>query len=97
MAQAGNSSLFTPYDGTGDVKEFVKRFYWYAASCGWDDNTKKEMLPYVLKGKAERCFNGFTNDQKATIAEALQALTTACSQSQETLLEAFNDRKPTLR
>lgn len=82
------------YDGNSDPVEFTKSFKLHAFMFGWDDAKQLQVLPLLLKGRAERIFNGLDNTKKAAIKDALEEIENNCVQSQEMLLNAFYSRKP---
>ena len=72
------------YDGSTDPKEFLKSLYLQASMFNWDDAKQAKVIPYFLKGKAERIFNGMPSD-KDKIEEMARALIAGCTHSQEVL------------
>jgi hypothetical protein len=81
------------YEGSSDPKEFFKSFYLQASMFKWDANEQARVIPFFLKGKAERVFNAMQAD-KDKIDKIEEAIIKGCTQSQEALLDAFYSRRP---
>jgi len=59
----------------------------------WDKTEQARVIPFFLKGKAERVFNAMAADQDK-IDKIEEAIIKGCTQSQEALLDAFYSRRP---
>ena len=81
------------YEGSTDPKEFFKSFYLQASMFKWDKTEQARVIPFFLKGKAERVFNATAADQDK-IDKIEEAIIKGCTQSQEALLDAFYNRRP---
>ena len=81
------------YDGSSDPKEFFKSFYLQASMFNLDDAKQAKVVPFFLKGKAERLYNAMAVD-KDKIDAVAKAIIDGCTQSQEVLLHSFYNRRP---
>ena len=82
------------YDGTGDSKEFVKKFQLQAAMFSWAKEKQCLILPKMVSGKAERVYEALTVDEKKEPDVILRAITAGCMQTKEVLLQKFYNSKP---
>ena len=57
------------YDGSTDSKEFIRSFQLQAAMLNWGAGKQSAIIPFYLKGKAERIYNALDNTKKASIDE----------------------------
>ena len=94
MDQLVKTLGINPYDGNSDPAEFVRSFKLQSFMFSWDDTKQLEVLPLLLKGRAERVFSALEATKKDTIKKALEEIENGSVQSQEMLLSAFYGRKP---
>ena len=82
------------YDGTKDVKEFLKAFKLQALVFSWDEAKQCQCIQYLLKGKAERLFEALAPGEEKKIESIFKCLQEGCIVPQEVLLDRFFERKP---
>lgn len=70
------------YEGSSDPKESFKSFYLQASMFKWDATEQARVIPFFLKGKAERVFSAMTAD-KDKIDKIEEAIIKGCTQSQK--------------
>ena len=82
------------YDGTKDVKEFIKAFRLQALVFSWSEDKQCQCIQYLLKGKAERLFEALPAGDEKKIESIFMCLQRGCIVPQEVLLDRFFERKP---
>ena len=82
------------YDGTTCPKEFIRQFNLQAAMFDWDDAKKALVIPFYLKGKADRVYQKLSTNDKKDIKKVLDGITNGCTQSKEALVSVFFSCKP---
>jgi hypothetical protein len=82
------------YDGTGDPKEFIKKFQLQAAMFGWNKDKQVAILPNIFSAKAERIYEALSTDEKKEPDVILKAISGGCMLTKEVLLQQFYNSKP---
>ena len=82
------------YDGTGDPKEFIKKFQLQAAMFGWNQDKQVAILPNIFSAKAERIYESLSTDEKKEPDVILKAISGGCMLTKEVLLQQFYNSKP---
>ena len=86
-----NTILELIYDGTTDPKSFIQQYKIQALFQSWDSAKQLENLPLFLTGKAKRTFDNIAD--KSSLENVYKAIIDGCSQSKETLMLKFYERK----